>query len=111
MATDQEPTATGGDRPVTLHAQFTTTPEHAEEVGRLLAAYGDVVRAEPGNRTFAAYTLADDPTRFFVFEVYADQAAFEAHLRGEQGRVFNDALVPLILEPASVLTFLTPVGG
>ena len=44
-----------------------------------------------------------------MHEIYADQAAFETHIGNPAGKDFNGKLVPLINEPESVLTFLTPV--
>lgn len=95
--------------PVALIAEFTTTEENRDEVAGLIAGYGDVVRAEPGNRAFDVYTHVAEPTKFWVHEIYADRAAFEAHIGAQAGKDFNARLVPLINEPESVLTFLTPV--
>ncbi len=93
----------------TLHSQFTARPGCAAEVAERLAEYGRTVRKEPGNVVFAANTLEDDPDRFFVFEAYADEDAFQAHLAAPYGGPFNEELEKLIKEPASVLTMLTPV--
>lgn len=93
----------------TLHSQFTARPGCAGEVAQRLAEYGRTVRREPGNVIFAANTLEDDPDRFFVYEAYADEEAFQTHLSAAYGGPFNEALEKLIEEPASVLTMLTPV--
>ncbi|AXE37551.1 putative quinol monooxygenase [Acidipropionibacterium virtanenii] len=93
----------------TLHAEFTAKPGCAEEIAERLAEYGRSVRAEPGNVIFAPNRREDDPDRFFVFEAYADEEAFQTHLAAPYGGPFNEALGPLIREPASVLTLLTPV--
>ena len=50
---------TDADGPVALIAEFTTTPENRAEVAGLIAAYGDVVRAQPGNRAVEADTLGE----------------------------------------------------
>lgn len=39
------------------------------------------LRLEPGVLTLHAVSAIDDPARFIVLEVYADQAAYEAHLK------------------------------
>lgn len=93
----------------TLHAEFTARPGCAEEVAQRLAEYGRSVRAEPGNVIFAPNRRQDDPDRFFVFESYADEDAFQAHLAAPYGGPFNEELEKLIEEPASVLTMLIPV--
>jgi len=92
--------------PTILHAVFTALPEKGDEVAALLRDFGEVVRAEEGNVLFDATRLVDDPDRFFVYEVYRDEAAFQAHISAPAGIPFNEALQPLIVEPASVLTFL-----
>jgi quinol monooxygenase YgiN len=39
------------------------------------------LRLEPGVLTLYAVSAQADPTRFTLLEIYADQAAYEAHLR------------------------------
>ncbi|MEI2779308.1 MAG: putative quinol monooxygenase [Tetrasphaera sp.] len=96
--------------PIALIAEFTTSEENLETVRGLIVAYGETVRAEPGNRAFQVYNHVAEPTKFWVHEIYADQAAFEAHIGDPAGKEFNGKLVPLINEPESVLTFLTPAN-
>lgn len=36
-------------------------------------------RAEPGNVGYHVYRSQEEPRRFRLFEVYADEAAFQAH--------------------------------
>jgi quinol monooxygenase YgiN len=98
------------DSRVVLSAEFTALPAAADEVDALIQEYAATVRAEPGNERFEVYRRAEDPDRFVVFEVYRDREAFDAHLTAEAGRAFNAALVPRIVEPQSVLSFLTPTG-
>lgn len=92
--------------PVTLYAEFTARPGTADDVERLILDYAETVRAEPGNVVFDVYRRVEEPDRFFVFEIYRDRTAFEAHLGAEAGRAFNVVLSDLILEPASDLSFL-----
>lgn len=93
-----------------LYAEFTARPGNADRVAELLAGLAANVHAEPGNIAFDAYRLADDPDKFFVYEVYADDDAFQAHIAAPYGRPFNDALNPLIVEDHSQLTFLTRIA-
>ncbi|WP_431075406.1 putative quinol monooxygenase [Microbacterium phyllosphaerae] len=92
--------------PTILHAVFTARPDKGDEVAALLRDFAEVVRAEEGNVVFDATRLVDDPDRFFVYEVYRDEAAFQAHISAPAGVPFNEALQQLIVEPTSVLTFL-----
>lgn len=94
--------------PTVLHAVFTAQPGAADRVAALLRDFAEVVRAEEGNIVFEAHRLVDDPDRFFVYEVYRDEDAFQAHLHAPAGIPFNAALQELIVEPTSILTFLRP---
>ncbi|MER6184201.1 antibiotic biosynthesis monooxygenase family protein [Streptomyces sp. NPDC001652] len=93
----------------TLLAEFTAREGAQDEVSRLLLEYAKKVREEEGNIAFDVYTKAAAPRAFWIFEVYRDEDAFQAHLKAPYGGPFNAALVPLIEEDASVLTFLDPV--
>ncbi|MFF1294679.1 MULTISPECIES: putative quinol monooxygenase [unclassified Streptomyces] len=93
----------------TLLAEFTAREGAQDEVSRLLLEYAKKVREEEGNNAFDVYTKAAAPRAFWIFEVYRDEDAFQAHLKAPYGGPFNAALAPLIEEDASVLTFLDPV--
>lgn len=92
--------------PVVLYAEFTARPGRDAELESLLQGLVASVRTEPGNVTFDAYRVADADDRFFVFEAYRNEDAFQAHLSAPYGPPFNEALVELTLEGASRLTFL-----
>ena len=108
---------------VELIARFTARPGREEEVARLLLALTADVREEPGCLAFEPHRVVAAPsgsavnagpepigTRFIVVEAYRDEEAFAAHLAASYGATFNAALVPLIVEDGSVLTFLSRVG-
>ncbi|MDQ0644908.1 putative quinol monooxygenase [Microbacterium murale] len=96
---------------VTLYAEFTAVPGSADEIESLIQAYAQVVRTEPGNVAFDVYRRIEAPERFFVFEVYCDRDAFNAHLGAEAASAFNAKLMPRIVEPQSALSFLTQATG
>lgn len=54
------------------------------------------LEAEPGCRQFDVCTIADRPDAVFLYEVYDDRAAFEAHLASDHFKVFDAAVAPLI---------------
>lgn len=97
------------DTSVILYATFTASAGNAGAIVALLGDYAATVRKEPGNVLFEASWKADEPESFFVYEEYADDAAFQAHLNAPYGAPFNAALAPLIVEPQSLLTFLRRV--
>ena len=97
------------ERP-TLYAEFTALPGQADTVAALLAGLVDAVRGEAGNVVFDAYRTAEDPAVFFVYEVYADAASFDAHLASEHSVEFNSTLGPLVEGGGSSLTWLRPIS-
>ena len=96
---------------VALYAEFTVKPGAEERVAEMMRGLAANVRAEPGNVEFAPFTEKSQPRHYFVYEIYRDEDAFNAHISAEYGRVFNAELVGLIEEDGSQLTFLTPLGG
>ena len=53
------------------------------------------VRQEPGCVTFVAYEARDTPGRFYLYEVYTDAAAFDAHLKTDHVHTFISAIPAL----------------
>jgi len=53
------------------------------------------VRQEPGCLTFTAYEARDIPGRFYLYEVYADAAAFAAHLKTDHVHTFISSIPEL----------------
>ena len=92
-----------------LYAEFTALPGAEDRIEELLGVLTLAVRQEPGNLVFEAHRKHDEPSSFFVYEVYADDEAFNAHLDQEHGRVFNEALTDLVRGGASTLTLLSPI--
>ncbi|MEV8037945.1 putative quinol monooxygenase [Streptomyces sp. NPDC086182] len=94
----------------TLLAEFTAREGAKDEIASLIGDYALKVREEEGNIAFDVYTKEADPRAFWIFEVYQDEDAFQAHLNAPYGGPFNAALNPLVEEDASVLTFLDPLA-
>ena len=89
-----------------LCAEFTAIPGAERQVAELVRDFTERVRAEPGNLAFNPHTLVDEPCRWFVYEVYRDEAAFRDHLAADYGAEFNAALEPLVEGGRSRLTML-----
>jgi (4S)-4-hydroxy-5-phosphonooxypentane-2,3-dione isomerase len=63
-----------------LIAELQVKPESIEKFVPLILANAQAsVAKEPGCLQFDVTQQADDPTKFALYEVYADAAAFEAH--------------------------------
>jgi quinol monooxygenase YgiN len=53
------------------------------------------VRREPGCVTFTAYEARDTPGRVYLYEIYTDAAAFDAHLKTGHVHAFISAIPAL----------------
>jgi autoinducer 2-degrading protein len=63
-----------------LVVQMEVRPDRREEfLAGMTANAGASVRDEPGCLRFDVSAVANDPNRFFLYEIYTDAAAFEAH--------------------------------
>ncbi|HXP94445.1 MAG TPA: putative quinol monooxygenase [Candidatus Binatia bacterium] len=62
-----------------LAVVYTFPAERVAEVRKTLALIARESEKEPGCKMFIAHQAQDDPRRFFLYEQYDDQAAFEAH--------------------------------
>ena len=63
------------------------------------------LREEPGCHHFDVCTSPDDPTEIFLYELYDDRAAFDAHLASEHFRAF-DAMTADWVADKQVHTYL-----
>jgi len=92
-----------------LYAEFTVLPGNEARVREMMLELAGHVRAEPGNLAFVPYTRADNPRAWFVYEIYADDAAFQSHITAPYGATFNNELAGLIEGDGSELTWLESV--
>lgn len=71
---------------------FEPKPEHAAAFRAAMLANAEVSReTEPGCRQFDVCVDADTG-RTFLYELYDDRAAFEAHLAAAHFKAFDDAI-------------------
>ncbi len=94
---------------IDLIATIPVPPDALPAASALLLEYGEVVRAEPGNRRFEAY-LDQGNGAMVVVERYADADAFEAHLTDPANATFNAELARLLDGGGSSLQMLEPLG-
>ena len=97
------------DKRRVLIAELTARDGCEAKVRSVLADYAVHVRAEPGNKAFECYQTEGTPQRFVVYEIYTDEAAFQAHLAAPMNKEINQRLSS-ITEGGSSLMFLTPFG-
>ena len=72
---------------------FTVQPDHRDDFVRAAARTGrDSLANEPGSHRFEVIADEEDPNVFYLNEVYADLAAFQAHATGPYfGAFFAEA--------------------
>jgi (4S)-4-hydroxy-5-phosphonooxypentane-2,3-dione isomerase len=63
--------------------QFSFAAEDASKAGAIFAELQSASRAEAGVVAFYVASSDDDPTRFVLWEVYENQAAFDLHSASE----------------------------
>jgi quinol monooxygenase YgiN len=80
-----------------------------ERIVAVLDELTRATRAEPGCVTYTPHRSTEDPRDFLIHEVYADEAAFEAHADSEHfRRLVLDEAVPNLLESRD-RAFFVPV--
>lgn len=67
------------------------------------------LRDEPGGLRFDVHRATDDPTRFFLYELYVDRAAFEvAHRSAPHYEAWRRVVERCVIPGSLVLTTGTP---
>lgn len=80
---------------LTVTASFSIVPGKEAQAEAAIAKLVDAVReTEPGTLVYAWHRLGKDPSRILVFEVYADDAAIEAHRGTPHQAEFQRHFVP-----------------
>lgn len=84
-----------------ITVDFQIAPEHAGSFMENMLANAEASRRdEPGCRQFDVCRDPDDPGRVFLYEVYDDRDAFEAHNRSDHFRTFQSAVDGMVLSKA-----------
>ncbi len=79
--------------------QIQVIPEHVEAFIAATLANARGTRGEPGNRRFDVLHHNDDGTRFFLYEIYVDEAGFRAHQQTAHYLAWRDAVAPMMAAP------------
>jgi (4S)-4-hydroxy-5-phosphonooxypentane-2,3-dione isomerase len=56
-------------------------------------------RQEPGNLRFDVLRAEDDPTRFFLYEMYRTKEAFASHQQTRHYLRWRESVAPLMAQP------------
>lgn len=93
---------------VTVIARFTPTPEHADQLQKLLEGMVAPTRAEAGCRSYDLFTIQADDAQFVLLERYEGSSALEEHRASAHYKTYRAQLPDLLATPIEV-TVLTPV--
>lgn len=78
--------------------EFVIEPTQAAAFRDAIVANARMSRAaEPGCRQFDVCGPPDDPATIYLYEVYADRAAFDTHLASPHFRAFDAAAGPWVV--------------
>lgn len=64
---------------VALAVTWEAKPGEADAIADVLGRMSTAVRAEPGTLLFRPHRSAENDHQFFLYELFADQAAFDSH--------------------------------
>ena len=79
-----------------LEVKMRIKPDQVENFMAKLAENAKGARTEPGCRTFDVSVDPDDRTSVMLYEVYADEKAFEAHQAMPHFKKYLAEAVPLL---------------
>ena len=87
---------------------FEILPERAEAFRDRVRQQADDSLEEPGCRRFDVWCDTGDCCRVFLFEIYDDRAAFDAHLASAHFRDFDATVAPWVRDRKVELWSLAP---
>ncbi len=73
---------------VVLAVTWIAKPGQEEKVQEILKIMVGLTQQEPGCIHYYAHRAVDDPRRFFLYEVYRDEAALTAHSESEYFKTY-----------------------
>jgi quinol monooxygenase YgiN len=79
-----------------LEVKIRIKPEHVEDFMAKLQENAKGARAEPGCKTFDVSVDPSDKTSVMLYEVYADEKAFQAHQETPHFKKYLADAIPLL---------------
>jgi quinol monooxygenase YgiN len=83
-------------------ASLFVKPEHAEAAEAELRSMVAKTRAEPGNRRYDLFREQGGSPNLHLYEIYDDQAAFDAHLASTYFREFRTKSADWFTAPPAI---------
>ncbi|HZR27690.1 MAG TPA: putative quinol monooxygenase [Terriglobales bacterium] len=80
---------------IVLAVIWVTKPGHAEEAAKIFQVLTAESCKEPGCLMYVVHRHRSDPSRFFIYEQYVDDAALEAHRNSQHFLEYARKQLPL----------------
>jgi quinol monooxygenase YgiN len=80
-----------------LQVNLRIKPENVDAFMKKAIENATAARKEPGCRHFDVLVDPGDRTKAMLYEVYDDEAAFDAHLQTPHLKTFRDGIEPLVV--------------
>lgn len=81
-------------------------PEHADAFADACRANAEASSREAGNLRFDLLRLAEDPTRFLLYEWYVDEAAAKRHKDTPHYLAWREATADMFEEPRTGVRYV-----
>ena len=78
-------------------------PEHIEDFKKATVLNHEGSRKEPGNIRFDMLQDKADPTKFIMYEVFADEDAVAAHKATEHYHIWRETVAPYMASPRKAI--------
>ena len=83
---------------IAIIAEFTTHPGHFDDFLEKMRAHGAASREEPGCQRFDIVIPRKGEHRLMLYEVYASQDAFDAHIGTDRIKAHREATADMVAE-------------
>jgi quinol monooxygenase YgiN len=82
-----------------VSAKWRAKPGKEQRLEELCKEMTEPSRAEPGNLFYQAHRSGEDPQLFYLYEQYADEAGYHAHMDSEHfTRLVKGEAIPELLD-------------
>ena len=86
-------------------------PEYADDWPRLVGAFTEATRAEPGNISFEWSRSVEDPNVYVLIEAFTDSDAGAVHVNSEHFKAGAAAMPPLLAARPQIIYADIPAEG
>lgn len=99
-----------GDARVAVVAKIPAAPGKRDDLAAALQVALETARGEPGTTYYILHADAKDADMLWMYEMYTDQAALDAHMGTDAFKALGGVIGPF-LGGRPELIFMTPLGG